>query len=202
MEYNSNKIYLNQIESYNNININQEIDNIVLNYNTKYLKNGLFFKNMILIIHLILLLLDILIMIFVIFKEINFSEFLNFNLKFIQCVKNILLLEIHLIIISILFASPILTFTILKYKLNSRTIWINFILIIVTIFEIIFFMNLKKYKSINKLKIILILIICLLLVLLFGYIYNIYKFIFENNQEAIKNKQIFQNQSVNEVFVK
>jgi len=202
MESNSNKIYLNQIESYNNININQEIDNIVLNYNTKYLKNGLFFKNMILIIHLILLLLDILIMIFVIFKEINFSEFLNFNLKFIQCVKNILLLEIYLITISILFASPILTFAILKYKLNSRTIWINFLLIIVTIFEIIFFMKLKKYKSINKLKIILILIICLLLVLLFGYIYNIYKFIFENNQEAIKNKQIFQNQSVNEVFVK
>ena len=68
MEYNTNKIFINEIETNNNININKEIDNIVSNYNTKYLKNGLFFKNMILIIHLILLLLDFLIMLFVIIK--------------------------------------------------------------------------------------------------------------------------------------
>ena len=196
MEYNTNKIFINEIETNNNININKEIDNIVSNYNTKYLKNGLFFKNMILIIHLILLLLDFLIMLFVIIKEINFSEFLN------KCVKNILLLEFYLIIISIFFALPILSFIILKYKLNSKTIWVNFVLIIIMILEIIIFLKIKKYKSINNLKIIFMFIICLLLLLLFGYSYNIYKFIFENNLELIKNKQIFQNQSVNEVFVK
>ena len=43
MEYNTNKIFINEIETNNNININKEIDNIVSNYNTKYLKNGLFF---------------------------------------------------------------------------------------------------------------------------------------------------------------
>ncbi len=202
MEYNTNKIYINEFETNNNININKEIDNIVSNYNTKYLKNGLFFKNMILIIHSILLLLDLLIMLFVIIKEINFTKFLNFNLKFSQCVKNILLLEFYLIIISFFFALPILSFAILKYKLNSKTIWVNFVLIIIMIIEIIIFMKIKKYKSINNLKIIFMLIICLLLLLLFGYSYNIYKFIFENNLEIIKNKQIFQNQSVNEVFVK
>ena len=197
MDENKNQNFLNKYDI-----VNDFAKNLESNKNIIYLKNNLYYKNFIIIIHLILLLIDIIVMIITIFKEINLSHFFNFELGLIKCIKNMFLLEFYLIIISILSSLPIITLAILKFKLNKKTIYINAILLFIMILEILCILKYKKLKFLNNFKIIFIFILFLLIILLSLYIYNIYKFIYLNKKERIKNKIMLQNQSTNEVFVK
>jgi len=197
MNDNKNQNFLNKYGL-----VNDFAKNLESNKNILYLKNNLYYKNFIIIIHLILLLIDIVVMIIAIFKEINLSHFFNFDLSFIECIKNMLLLEFYLIIISLLSSLPIITFAILKFKLNKKTIYINAILLFIMILEILCILKYKEFKFLNNFKIVFIFILFLLIILLSLYIYNIYKFIYLNKKERIENKIMLQNQSINEVSVK